>query len=388
MSSVTLNCGVCFADVKIRDDFLQHNDLYVGPFLLLDSCNHAFCVSCVKALQNGRLCSINCPMCRKFCKKFRILFFTLNGVFAVEFNSNSIKKFSINSCRLNFCKLVSGMYPFSVAETEEPKPSTSKEPQPSTSKDLASTPSLLNNLNTKFDVAIKDFSQLLDSYKSQIEQCKIQQQQHNDDDIMIINDSDAEEDDNDDLEMKKIMQLSRLQHEIDTLKSCQINLLDLSMQMKTNVESVVAELTNKKLELGSIKNQIESCNNKLKQSVEEFGRQQKLIQEHQNRLSFIESDILRKQAKLESVEEKLTTAKNEVKEFEDKYFIEEKKYSKLRTENLHLMIDNFSLKLKKDSLDLEIDSLEKSLEKKRKISEKKNDVDGVNEEVVSKKIKL
>ncbi|AYN45029.1 cg30b [Alphabaculovirus alterspexiguae] len=341
MSSVTLNCGICFADVKIKDEFMQDNDIYVGPFILFE-CNHAFCVSCVKTLHNGRIMSINCPMCRVSCRKFRILIFTVNGVFAVEFNINSIKRFSINSCRLNFANLVSGLYPFSIAaETSK----SIDDSEPSTSKSIDDS-----DLFTQRKILQKEFSDIMDKFFDE-----------KDDDS---EDNDSEDNDS---EMKKIMHLSRLQYEIDSLKKFQIKLLDLLLRMKTQVDTFALNLTNKKLE-------IENHDNKLKQSIEEYNKQQKLIQERKDYLLSVESNVTLKELQLNNVKETLAQLE---KEHEEK-----RKLYDSREETTDMSLDLFSIKLKRDVLDVKFEHLER----KRKILQTSDDDDdGGND---NKKIKL
>lgn len=239
------------------------------------------------------------------------MIFTLEGMFSIELSMNSIKKFSINSSQLNFSKLVSSMYPFSVVQSLKDDDS-----QPSTSSGLSSIP--VSKEKNRFDLIINNLL-------------------GND---VIVNGSDEE--DNDEI-MRRVAHISRLEHEVEMLKNSKKDLEYELQNIKLNIITNTVDQTDKKLELDSLKNRIEILNYHFNKAFENCRQQKELLENLRCEHLKVSMDIASDTVKLDIIKENIIQIQKQHDELQNKH-------EDLKKENMRLKMENFDLQIKNDIL--------------------------------------
>ncbi|AUV65355.1 CG30 [Alphabaculovirus myunipunctae] len=222
MESVTIQCAICFNEVRIDRGSGNGEPMYVAPLVTLVNCGHHFCVSCVKSLTRTR--SITCPTCRRINTKIRVICVNDSNVHCIESCVSNIRAYPTNNCPLNLAELVGTIFSTNVQDE-------SSEFTSSVFTSSVSTSSVSE-------------SQVLSAEAI------------------------------DDSVMENVAELSRLQAEIDTLRATQTNALDLAEQLETSVAALKRQENELKVALKRQENEMKATVISKRIEIEELQRKQ------------------------------------------------------------------------------------------------------------------
>ena len=225
MNSVTLQCSICLNEVKINNDKLNDEPFYVVPMAKLRLCGHVFCIGCLKNMQFERFAEVKCAVCRKINRQLDTLIIdSSNKVFTLMLRLNTIKKEpSLDNVVNNVASVIKTYYSYGVLNNDA---STSSEPSPSQSSLSAPTRPLSPTL--------AEPSSSSSSSRSNI----------NDDDI-------------ENRRLESVMELSRIQLQIENLNKNNNEALELQASLKKRNDEYLKLKESLKNDVEKLKTQID-----------------------------------------------------------------------------------------------------------------------------------